>query len=344
MSGATGSDEYTVQRFRGGFALVWWEPDNAGGKQRKRYALESTDRASAEAEARRKWEAGDDRPWTMGRVVTTYIATLAGKPSHQRRVDAWKAMRTFWENVDPSAIDEKMAKDYRATRPVGDATARYELMLISTSLSWAVTNKERTRITSRPTIWLPAAPERKTRHLTRAEFTRFHAAMVEPHSKLYALIGLYTLARPTAILELTWDRVDFMRRLIDFNPRGRQQTAKRRPVLPIGDALLVALQDAYKARTSNHVIERGGKPIKCIKKAFLATSQRSTVHATPYTLRHTGAVWAAEGGIAMPVLAQMMGHDDDRTTQKHYARYSPDYLRGVTAAIEIEPLKKRGSK
>ena len=36
----------------------------------------------------------------------------------------------------------------------------------------------------------------------------------------------------------------------------------------------------------------------------------------------------------MPELAQMMGHDDDRTTQKFYARYSPDHLRGVARAIE----------
>ena len=36
----------------------------------------------------------------------------------------------------------------------------------------------------------------------------------------------------------------------------------------------------------------------------------------------------------MSELAQMMGHDDDRTTQRHYARYSPEYLRGVASAVE----------
>src|SRR3546814_9647702 len=41
---------------------------------------------------------------------------------------------------------------------------------------------------------------------------------------LYVLLGLYTMARPSAILELTWDRVDFERRLIDLNPAGRKQT------------------------------------------------------------------------------------------------------------------------
>jgi integrase len=80
-------------------------------------------------------------------------------------------------------------------------------------------------------------------------------------------------------------------------------------------------------------VERGGERVSSLKKAFQAASKRSTVRATPYTLRHTGAVWAAEAGVSMAELAQFMGHDDDRTTQKHYARYSPDHLRGVANAI-----------
>ena len=36
----------------------------------------------------------------------------------------------------------------------------------------------------------------------------------------------------------------------------------------------------------------------------------------------------------MSELAQMMGHDDDRTTSTHYARYSLEYLRGVANAVQ----------
>ena len=35
----------------------------------------------------------------------------------------------------------------------------------------------------------------------------------------------------------------------------------------------------------------------------------------------------------MTELAQFMGHDDDRTTQKHYARFTPTYLRGVSSNL-----------
>lgn len=334
--------DYSIQRFRGGFALIWHGPrsDSDPTIIRHRRSLESPDRQSAAAEARVIWEGADRNPWTVGRIMTAYLVSIAQKPSHGRRKDAWKAMQPFWDRVDPDLIDEPMARGYRVTRRVGEATARYELMQLSTALNWAVATG---KIEHRRALWLPATPERKMRHLTRAEFARFYAEVRAVHARLYVNLGLYTLARPSAILELTWDRVDFMRRRIDFTPPGHTRTAKRRTVVAIGDRLLDVLQDAYKARTSIHVVEYGGERVRSVKKAFQAASERSHVHATPYTLRHTGAVWAAEGGVSMPELAQMMGHDDDRTTQQHYARFSPEHLINVVAAIEGTSNPKRGS-
>src|SRR3546814_1746289 len=94
--------------------------------------------------------------------MTGYIASIEGKPSHSRTKDAWKAMKAFWENVDPATIDETMCRNYRATRRVGDATARLELMKVSTALNWAMKAPHR-HITVRGEVWLPPKPERKTR-------------------------------------------------------------------------------------------------------------------------------------------------------------------------------------
>jgi integrase len=313
---------------------VWWE-DCGEGPKRRRIRLASKDRQSANAEARKRWEGGDDSPWTVGRIMTAYIASIEGKVSHPRREDGWKAMKGFWENVDPALIDEEMCRDYRKRRQVGDATARYELMQLSTALGWATEHGP--KLEKRPAIWLPPKIEHKTRHLTRAEFDRFFAAVKADHAKVYVMLGLHTMARPSAILDLTWDRVDFMRRLIDFAPPGRAQTSKRRVVVPINDDLLPWLQKASAARTCGYVIERGGEQVGNIKKAFQAASKRSAVHATPYTLRHTGAVWAAEAGVSMFELAQYMGHTSVATTVEHYARFSPDHLRGVANALVRKP-------
>lgn len=318
---------YSVQRFRGGYAIVWYE-----GDKRHRRQLDSSDRPSAESEARQLWQRADDAPWTVGRIIEGYIADLAkdNPPSLQRRKDAWKAMRPFWENVDPTTIDQDMCRDYRAIRPVADATARYELLMLSTALNWAVAEKH---IAGRPKLWMPPKGEYEIRYLERNELEKFVEAVKAPHARLYVLLGLYTMARPAAILELEWHQVDFERRQIKLNPSGRQQTAKRRPVVPINDELYEALVAAYEVRQGSAIIERGAEPIQSIKKAFQAASKRSGVKATPYTLRHTGAVLAAEAGVSMPELAQFMGHDDDRTTQMHYARFSPSHLKDVAEKI-----------
>ncbi len=323
---------YSVQKLRGGFVIAYW----VNGKRLRRQ-LSATDRESAKAEARQVWEDGDRSPWTVGRVMTAYLATIEGKASKGRRDDAWKAMRGFWENVNPALIDEPMCKAYRARRKVGDATARYELMQLSTALNWAVGAG---KIPGKRKVWLPSAPEHKTRHLEWAEWQAFYGAIRADHAKLYAMLGLYTMARPSAILELTWDRVDFIRGMIDFTPPGHVRTAKRRTIVPIAADLRPALAKGFEARTCEYVIERGGERVQSVKKAFQAASQRSTVYATPYTLRHTGAVYAAEAGASMAEISQFMGHDDDRTTTKFYARFSPGHLRGVADAIGS---KGRGS-
>jgi integrase len=320
------SEPYTVQRFRGGYALVWKD----GGKRRRRQ-LYAENRPGAEAEARRIWQVGDDTPWTVGRLMTAYIASISQKPSHQRRQDAWKAMKPFWEKTDPAMIDEQMCRQYADQRRAGPTTIRYELLQVSTALGWGRRNEA---ITAKPDMWLPEAAERKVRHLTHAQFEKFFAAVHAPHAKLYVLLGLYTMARPAAILELTWDRIDFERRLVDLNPAGRKQTSKRRPVVKMNDELHDALAEAYEGLQCQYVVERGARQIKSIKKAFQSASERSGIHVTPYTLRHTGAVWAAEGGVGMPALAQFMGHDDSTTTERHYARYSPDYLANVANAVQ----------
>lgn len=148
---AANDDAYSVQKFLNGYAIVWWE-DCGDGPKRRRLRLAATDRESAKAEARKRWEGGDDSPWTVGRCMTGYLASIEGKVSHQRRQDAWKAMKLFWADVDPSMIDKAMCQSYRAKRQVGDATARYELMQLSTALGWAFSAR---RIERKPAVWLP---------------------------------------------------------------------------------------------------------------------------------------------------------------------------------------------
>lgn len=266
--------------------------------------------------------------------MTAYLADrqAAGIASTTRQADAWKAMKLFWDQVSPDLIDREMAQAYEKQRGAGPATVRYELSMLSVALRWAA-HKDRQYIAPVPPVWRPEPPERKVRHLSRSQFERWFREVKAPHARLYVEIGLATMARPAAILELQWTQIDWPRSMIDFNPPGRRQTRKKRPVVPVNDDVMALLRTAFDARQSPYVIERGAKQVASIKKAFQAASARSGIHATPYTLRHTGAVWAAEAGVSMDELAQFMGHDDARTTTTHYARFSPGHLRKVSDAV-----------
>ena len=59
------------------------------------------------------------------------------------------------------------------------------------------------------------------------------------------------------------------------------------------------------------------------------------VKCSPHVLRHTAAVWMAEDGVPIQQIAQYLGHNDSRTTERVYARFSPDYLREVAKALNL---------
>ena len=320
--------EYTVQRLRGGYAIVW--RDEVG--KRRRFTLEAADRTTAQAEARNWWKRNTGAASTVGGIVGAYIdhRELAGIASTARQRDAWKAMEFYWAKVDPTMIDDEMAQEYVRRRDRSESTTRYELSMLSVALRWAM---KQNLIDKAPEVWRPAAPERRERHLTPKEFAKWFPEVKAEHARLYVEIAVATMARPSAILELTWRQVDWDHRMLNLNPPGRRQTKKRRPIVALDEETMALLKKSYDGAQSDYVVERGGKKIASIKKAFQAASTRSGIHVTPYTLRHTGAVWAAERGTPMAELAQFMGHDDDRTTQKHYARFSPTYLRGVSTNL-----------
>ncbi|MBB5684333.1 tyrosine-type recombinase/integrase [Sphingobium boeckii] len=320
---------FTIQRLRGAWAIVWRDGDG----NRHRQALAAPDRIGAEAEARQRWRLGNRSRRTVGGLVEAYLADrkAEGIVTADRQADAWKAMKSYWGDVSPNLIDKDMARGYAARRKAATATIRYELSMLSVALRWA---KDEKLIDAAPEIWRPAPPDRKQRHLSQQEFETFFAQVKAPHARLYVLLGLYTMARPAALLDLTWDRVDWKRGTIDLNPPGRTRTAKKRAeTIPLNDEAIEALKLAWTARQTDYVIERGGKRIANVKKLFQAASERSGIHVTAYMLRHTGAVWAAEAGAPMSELAQFMGHDDSRTTEKHYARYTPGFLRGVANRV-----------
>ena len=203
---------------------------------------------------------------------------------------------------------------------------------LRTVLTWA---HKRRLIDYAPDIERPQKPAPKDRWLTDAEIARLLTAEYAPHVKLAIRLMLETAGRVTAVLELTWDRVDLERKQIDLR-LDASGPRKGRAVVAINDGLVAALSQAKAMALTNYCVEWAGKPVKRIKTGFkYAAKAAGVVGVSPHVLRHTAGVHMAAGGVPMERISQFMGHTSVHVTERVYARFAPDHLREAAAALDF---------
>lgn len=268
---------------------------------------------------------------TVGEAVRYYLSKKADIASIGRAKQAWDAASPFWNAIAIGRVDKPMAADYRKHRSHCRAvTVRNELAVIRAALNLC---KEDKLIKEAPFIQMPALPQAGIKHLTKAQFRKLHEGAGAPHIALFMEMAIATGGRMTAILELKWEQVDFEAGIISLNPIDRAQTSKGRATVPMNDQIRESLKAAKQAATSDFVIEHNGKKVGSIKTAWNAAVRRSGQKATPHMLRHSAAVWMAEAGQPMQVIAQYLGHTDSRITERVYARFAPTFLKGASEAL-----------
>lgn len=279
---------------------------------------------------------------TIEKAVSNYYNehVLAECIDKRRILFACERLINFFGDMLVSRLEHSDIARYVRTRNVGGGTVRRELGALQAALNYAVDARDIDRV---PSIKMPKAPEPKSRWLTAEEAGRlieaslitklFGAEVKNQWTRVYmfVMIALNTGARKSAIEELRWEQVDLENRLIHFNPEGRVQTKKRRPVVPISDelhALLIKCREGWanwEAWSGTCVIGHSG----CIRKAFdNAVKRAGLTRVTPHTLRHTWATWAAQAGVSLWDIAGVLG-DDEGTVRKRYAHHSPDHLRAA---------------
>lgn len=315
-----------LARLRGKWCAVWYEDG-----RRYRVSLRTADRDLAEQRLA-DLEAQQESPReTVRQIVEAYLEAKRNVVAdHARLCDAWKAVQTRFQAYRPDQVTKELCKEHidaRLRQGRSPGTINKELSVLRSALRW---HDPRT-----PAQFelLPAPPPRE-RYLTREEYARLLSCARSPHIELAIQLMLATAGRVTAILELTWSRVDFEKNRIIL-ATGEPSAAKGRATVPMTPKLREALLEAQRAALSPYVVEYAGKRVLNIKKGFAAAARRADLlDVSPHVLRHTAAVWMAEAGVPMPVIAQYLGHRDDRITQRVYARFSPDYLAGAAAALE----------
>lgn len=248
----------------------------------------------------------------------------------------WKALRDQFGDLQALAItiaDCRAHTEARRAAGIKDGTIHTELGHLRMVMLWAVKQK---LIEQAPAIERPSKPEPKEAYLTRDEVRRMLAAAKAPHIRLAILLLIGTGARNEAALQLTWDRVDFDRRMIQLrNPFDRARR-KGRATVPMNDRLFAALETAKKGALSPFVIEWAGEPVKSIKRGLkTAGTAIGRPDVSPHMCRHSAAVWLAEDGHSMEEISQFLGHNNVKITTHVYARFSPTHLRKLADSLSV---------
>lgn len=302
-----------------------------------------------------------DQKLTVGAIVDAYIEDRRkeGKKFEKMQYQ-WVPLKPVFSHLQPADLESevlvagekrtichKYAVDRTAAGMARD-TVHSELNLVRTAINWAVARK---KLSGAPHVWVPSAGKGRKTALTLPQIAALMASIIDAslHTRLLILVALATGARREAILELTWDRVDFVGRSIDFHTGAERSILdtghdKGRAVAYIGDALLEVLAEAKEIAETDFVIEYRGKPIQNpsdgVKKVFAGAGLGGR-YLGLHALRHTLATSAFEAGVDLNKIRSMLGHATVKTTEAIYIALRS----GMTAEVArvADPHIKRVS-
>lgn len=157
---------------------------------------------------------------------------------HWLRIMGIDATPGTWKRADVRAYE-----DQRRAEGVMATTIRREMCLQQASLNHALKWERIERVCH---FEKPSGEGRMRRPLTEEEYRRLMRSPLPRRIRMFYLMAYHTGHRARAIETLTWDRVNFETRTIDFYEPGMRRTNKRRVNgFPIPDELLPRLEAAY---------------------------------------------------------------------------------------------------
>lgn len=319
--------DWRLKLYRGKYAAV-----RSINGQTERYSLRTADLA----EAKRRLADFVVKP--QGDLVSDLMAAYLD--DKEKTAIRWRDLRGAWKQAEPTfghlrpdQITREVCRTYRDMRYRQGrmpATVRKELETVRAGMNFSKEGKA-------AIFELPPQPKAKERFLSKEEARALvKAARSFPHIRAFIVLSLTTAARQSALLELTWDRVDFKRGRISLAlGDDLDETRKRRANVPMNRRARLYLEALYRARTSEFVIEWGGRQVLSIKKGFRAAVDRAGLEdVTPHILRHTAASWMAMARVDMLDISKYLGHSDMSVTIRRYAKVHPDFLKEASEALD----------
>lgn len=313
--------------------------------KRRRHQLTARTHKEAVSEGRERylretWSAGAA---TVTDVWQAYIVHLGEKPTAKTMGYTGKAILPSFGALRPSQITVQDCRGYLKKRldqgkKVGSVWT--ELGHLRSALRFATKNG---LIERAPFIELPPKPDSDIRPLSGEEMHALIEGANAPHIRLAIILLVSTGARAGAVLDLTWDRVDFERGVIDLR-LADGLTRKGRAVVPMNAMARSALDDAYRGSISDFVVEWAGGRVNSIRTGFRAAVQRAGLESQwIHQIRHSVAVRMLAAGMPMEKVSQFLGHSNLHITYKTYARFMPEHLADAAATLDLTELRETAS-
>ncbi|HEY9092140.1 tyrosine-type recombinase/integrase [Parasphingorhabdus sp.] len=158
------------------------------------------------------------------------------------------------------------------------------------------------------------------------------------HLFLFSMIMLSTHARVEAVLEADSSQIDFDNNIFNFNARGRMQTNKRRPIVPIAPTLRPWLEGLDGKVLRYRTLRKDGsyRTIECksVRQAFKRVLSKIGIEGGyPNTLRHTCHTYLQSQGVPQAQIDLAAGHSEPGSG-RHYSHLRPEYLKEFIEGVE----------
>jgi integrase len=346
---------YTLRQHDNGIHYIHWTDD----RRSKRASTGETEAVAAQIFLG-EWLKGEAQ--NKGDVAPAYLVSDLWDLYYERHVEKncmdVRSFNTCWNNLkghfgaltlpmvtqkDSNGVDK--VEEYILLRQEGEigrceaapGTIRGELSRMQTAFNWCADPKRKIiGVADVPLFDLPPGSPGRTRWLRAPEARALMQSAAEKRDgdrlsrvERFLWLALETASRLMAILELTWDRVDFEIGTIDYNVPGRRITKKKRAVVPISSTLRPILERAYAERESEYVCDSLSLSIWRSVKAVAKHAGIDGV--SPHVLRHTAATLMLRRGVPIWQVAGILA-DTVATVQKIYGHHVPD---GLKDAVEM---------
>jgi integrase len=348
------------QHANGRWYITWTERGRS-----YRSSTRTTDRGEAETARATFILARDEKPEAkpaeiaLSTVLDSYYERHAkGLASGERANHAINHLSEFFKGATVANVNARTLERYIAqcrAEEYAPGTINQHLTRLRAALRFAVKSGD---LATAPHVPSVHEGEPQAAFLTRKQVAALLKAARHkwPHVALFVRLAIYTGARRSAILQLTWDRVDLRAGTVDFRLPGATHSRKRRAIAGLPVRLVASLRRIKKRQPGDHVIQYSNsrredtrhkattRPIASIKRAFGLAVKAAGIktRVTPHTLKHTAVTWALR--VASPWIVSGQTATSIRTLQRVYGKHMADDLRAAAEAVARSGMVTRKTR